>query len=109
MSTTWCRFEVDGKQTHGRIDGDTVIAIEGLPWAEHRETAQRHPLSAVKLLAPVVPSTFYCVGLNYPEHLTASAKRRGVEPQFPKRPDVNYRANNALCGQNDAIVKPRDA
>jgi len=109
MSTKWCRFQADGKESYGRIDGDAVVAIEGLPWAEHRETSQRHALSAIKLLAPVVPPTFYCVGLNYPEHLTASAKRRGVKPEFPKRPDVNYRANNALCGHGDAIVKPKDA
>jgi len=63
----------------------------------------------VKLLIPTVPSTFYCVGINYREHIIASAKRRGVEPVFPEKPDIGYRANNALCAHEDPIVKPKDA
>ena len=109
MSTKWCRFLADGREAYGRIDGGTVIEVDGAPWDVPRETGKKHALSAVKLGVPVIPPTFYCVGLNYKEHLTASAKRRGVEPIFPARPDVNYRANNALCPSGDAIVKPKDA
>ena len=35
--------------------------------------------------------------------------RRGIEPKFPQRPDVNYRAANALTANGDPIIKPRDA
>jgi hypothetical protein len=45
---------------------------------------------------------------HYRDHIIQAAKRRGVEPQFPERPDVGYRANNALCAHEDPIVKPRD-
>ncbi len=72
-------------------------------------TSTRHALSSVKLLIPTVPSTFYCVGINYRDHIIQAAKRRGVEPVFPQRPDIGYRANNALGAHDDAIVKPRDA
>jgi 2-keto-4-pentenoate hydratase/2-oxohepta-3-ene-1,7-dioic acid hydratase in catechol pathway len=49
------------------------------------------------------------VGLNYRDHIIAAAKRRGVEPKFPDKPDVNYRAPSALCGHEDVIIKPKDA
>jgi 2-keto-4-pentenoate hydratase/2-oxohepta-3-ene-1,7-dioic acid hydratase in catechol pathway len=108
-STTWCRFQADGRTAYGRIDGETVIATDGAPWESHSETSRKYPLSSVKLLSPTMPTTFFCVGINYREHIIAAAKRRGVEPQFPQRPDVGYRANNALCGHEDPIIKPRDS
>jgi 2-keto-4-pentenoate hydratase/2-oxohepta-3-ene-1,7-dioic acid hydratase in catechol pathway len=109
MSTKWCRFQAGQKVSYGMIDGDSVTAVDGAPWGAHTLTSTRHLLSSVKLLIPTVPSTFYCVGINYREHIIASAKRRGVEPVFPQRPDIGYRANNALCAHDDAIVKPKDA
>jgi 2-keto-4-pentenoate hydratase/2-oxohepta-3-ene-1,7-dioic acid hydratase in catechol pathway len=109
MSTKWCRFQTNGVVSYGRIEGNTVVATDGAPWDSHQETGVQHPLSSVKLLVPVIPPTFYCVGLNYREHILASARRKGIEPKFPQRPDVNYRANNALCAHEDAIVKPKDA
>lgn len=109
MSTKWCRFQVGEKVSYGRIDGDAVVAVDGAPWGPHTVTSTRHSLPAVKLLIPTVPSTFYCVGINYREHIIASAKRRGVEPVFPEKPDIGYRANNALCAHEDPIVKPKDA
>ncbi len=109
MPEQWCRYDAGGKVSYGRIDGDRVTAVDGKPWGAHRLTSISHPLSSVKLLVPVIPPTFYCVGLNYREHILASAKRRGIEPKFPQRPDVNYRANNALTAHGDPIVKPKDA
>ncbi|MCC7484434.1 MAG: fumarylacetoacetate hydrolase family protein [Burkholderiales bacterium] len=109
MSTKWCRFETGDRRCWGRIDGDAVLAADGEPWGPHKETAERHALASVKLLVPTVPSTFYCVGINYRDHIIQAAKRRGVEPQFPQRPDIGYRANNALCAHEDPIVKPKDS
>ena len=37
------------------------------------------------------------------------AARRGAEPAFPSRPDIGYRANNALIGHEGTIVIPKDA
>ena len=109
MSTKWCRFQAGDKVSYGRIEGDNVTVVDGAPWGAHTVTSTRHPLSSVKLLIPTVPSTFFCVGINYRDHIIQAAKRRGVEPQFPQRPDIGYRANNALCAHEDPIVKPKDA
>ena len=104
MTAKWCRFQIDGKVFFGKIDGDEVAALDAAPWDGGKQTPARYPLSQVKLLVPVIPPTFYCVGLNYREHILASAKRRGIEPKFPQRPDVNSRANNALCAHGDATT-----
>ena len=109
MSTKWCRFEVNGQTHFGKIEGEQVLTIDGTPWGSHTVTTQRHALSACKLLAPTIPSTFFCVGINYREHIIEIAKRNGVEPVFPQRPDVGYRAQNALCGHDDAIIKPKNS
>jgi 2-keto-4-pentenoate hydratase/2-oxohepta-3-ene-1,7-dioic acid hydratase in catechol pathway len=109
MSAKWCRFQAGDKMSYGRIEDDSVVALDGPPWGQHSVTSTRHRLSTVKLLIPTVPSTFYCVGINYREHIIASARRRGVEPVFPEKPDIGYRANNALCAHDDPIVKPKDS
>ncbi|MGH6680920.1 MAG: fumarylacetoacetate hydrolase family protein, partial [Bradyrhizobium sp.] len=58
---------------------------------------------------PVIPKTFYAAGLNYPEHVTAAAKKLGREPELPPYADIGYRANNALIAHNENIVIPHDA
>jgi 2-keto-4-pentenoate hydratase/2-oxohepta-3-ene-1,7-dioic acid hydratase in catechol pathway len=107
--TTWCRFEKDGQQSYGVVEGDQVIAVDGIPWGEHKRTARVFPLTSVKLLIPVVPPTFYCVGINYADHIRKMAAKRKTEPVFPKKPDIGYRANNALIAHEENIVKPADA
>ena len=68
----------------------------------------RVPLADATWLPPVIPPTFYCVGLNYAEHLEMAAKLMGTEPKLPKKPDVGYRAANALIGHEAPIVLSAD-
>lgn len=107
--TTWCRFEKDNHVSYGLVEDGQVIAVEGCPFGEHRRSARAYPLGAVKLLIPVVPQTFYCVGVNYADHVNKMAAKRGTAPAFPKQPDIGYRANNALIAHEENIVKPADA
>jgi 2-keto-4-pentenoate hydratase/2-oxohepta-3-ene-1,7-dioic acid hydratase in catechol pathway len=58
---------------------------------------------------PVVPRTFYCAGLNYTAHVVEQAEKRGVAPDIPSKPDIGYRAVNALIADGEAVVIPRDA
>ncbi|MFN3655853.1 MAG: fumarylacetoacetate hydrolase family protein [Pseudolabrys sp.] len=106
----WCRFRVEGGEpSFGIVEGDRVIAVEGSPFAEHRRTAHSFPLAAVRLDIPTVPSTFFCVGVNYADHVRRMAIKRGKQPEFPTQPDIGYRTNNALIGHDENIVKPKDA
>jgi 2-keto-4-pentenoate hydratase/2-oxohepta-3-ene-1,7-dioic acid hydratase in catechol pathway len=106
---TWCRFSKDNQVSYGLVEGDKVTAVDGIPWGEHKQSARAYPLKDVKLLIPVVPPTFYCVGINYADHIRKMAAKRKTEPVFPKKPDIGYRANNALIAHEENIVKPADA
>jgi 2-keto-4-pentenoate hydratase/2-oxohepta-3-ene-1,7-dioic acid hydratase in catechol pathway len=105
----WCRFKTESGVSFGLIEGDRVIAVEGSPFAEYKKTSQVYALSSVTLDIPTMPSNFFCVGVNYADHVRRMAAKRGKEPAFPKQPDIGYRSNNALIAHDENIVKPRDA
>jgi 2-keto-4-pentenoate hydratase/2-oxohepta-3-ene-1,7-dioic acid hydratase in catechol pathway len=105
----WCRFETAEGPKYGIMEGERVIEVDGSPFGEHTRTQRSHDLAAVKLMVPVVPSTFYCAGINYRDHVRRMAATRGAEPVFPTQADIGYRANNALVAHGEAIVIPKDA
>ncbi len=105
----WCRFEIDGAARYGILEGETVAEVDGSPFGEYKLTGRRHDLASIKLMVPVVPSTFYCAGINYRDHVRRMAAMRGVEPVFPSQADIGYRANNALIAHGETIVIPKDA
>jgi 2-keto-4-pentenoate hydratase/2-oxohepta-3-ene-1,7-dioic acid hydratase in catechol pathway len=105
----WCRFQTGEGSAYGIIEGDSVTAVTGSPFEAHARTSTKVPLSRVKLLVPVIPPTFYAAGVNYREHVTEMAHRRGEKPKFPPQADVGYRASNALVATDEPIVIPRDA
>ena len=105
----WLRYEADGKEAYGIIEGDSVVEVKGDPFGGYERTQTRRALDHVKFLVPVIPKTFYAAGVNYAEHVTQMARKRGEEPKLPPEADVGYRANNALVAHGEPIVIPRDA
>jgi 2-keto-4-pentenoate hydratase/2-oxohepta-3-ene-1,7-dioic acid hydratase in catechol pathway len=105
----WCRFETDHGPRYGQVEGESVQEIEGTPWGGHSATGNQFALASVKLLVPVIPSNFYCAGINYRDHVRRMAAMRNEEPVFPQQADIGYRANNALIAHGESIVIPRDA
>jgi 2-keto-4-pentenoate hydratase/2-oxohepta-3-ene-1,7-dioic acid hydratase in catechol pathway len=105
----WVRYEADGAATYGMLEGDEVVEVRGDPFQGYEATKKRRPLASVKLLVPVMPRTFYAAGLNYLEHVTAVANRRGETPKIPKAADIGYRGNNGLIAHGETIVIPADA
>ena len=105
----WCRYQVGDNVSYGIVEGETVTEVNGSPFGDHTVTAVRHSLGSVKLLAPVIPATFYCAGINYSDHVMKMAEKRLVEPVLPSRPDIGYRANNAIIAHEENIIIPRDA
>ena len=105
----WLKYAADGRESYGIVEGDEVAEVKGDPFAGYEKTATRRKLDAVKFLVPVIPKTFYAAGLNYPEHVTAAAKKLGREPELPPFADIGYRANNALIAHGENIVIPKDA
>lgn len=105
----WCRFHSGEEVVYGIVEGDRVTAVAGSPFGEWVRSSATYSLGEVRLDVPVVPSTFYCAGANYREHIRLMASKRGVKATLPKRPDIGYRANSALIAHDEAIIKPRDA
>ena len=105
----WCRFQSGRTVAYGISEGDTVTEVTDSAFTGYTPTSTTVGLSRVKLLVPVIPPTFYAAGVNYREHVTEMAQRRGVKPEFPPQADVGYRANNALIATDEPIVIPRDA
>ena len=105
----WCRFRSGDKVSYGIIEGDNVTEVSGSPFENYTQTSNTQPLSAVQLEVPVIPATFYAAGINYREHITLMAQRRGETPAFPEKADVGYRANNALTAHEKPIIVPKDA
>src|SRR5207237_813291 len=105
----WIRFTADGRTTYGILEGDAIVEVAGDPFAGYERTARRHALAAVKLEVPVMPRTFYCAGLNYTAHVIEQAQKSGVAASIPSKPDIGYRAVNALIAHGENVVIPRDA
>jgi 2-keto-4-pentenoate hydratase/2-oxohepta-3-ene-1,7-dioic acid hydratase in catechol pathway len=43
------------------------------------------------------------------EHVREQAAKRGEAPNIPQKPDIGYRAVNALVAHDEPVVIPRDA
>jgi 2-keto-4-pentenoate hydratase/2-oxohepta-3-ene-1,7-dioic acid hydratase in catechol pathway len=107
-SDTWCRVLSGGRPRFGRIDDESISLVEGSPFDSPRATGERLPLGDAVFLPPTIPSTFFCVGLNYRRHVEHALERGYKAAVLPDRAEVGYRANNALVGQDADIVRPAD-
>jgi 2-keto-4-pentenoate hydratase/2-oxohepta-3-ene-1,7-dioic acid hydratase in catechol pathway len=105
----WLKFTAAGHTTWGLVEGDSVVTVEGDPLGDWRRTTRSHALAEVKIELPLVPRTFYCVGLNYLKHLKEAADKAGTVPAVPDRPEVGYRAQNALIAHDEDVVIPATA
>ena len=102
----WLKFTASDKTSWGIVESDQVIAVDGDPFGEWQRASRTHPLDDVKIELPLIPRTFYCVGLNYLKHLKEAADKRGEVPAVPDRPEIGYRAQNALIAHDEEVVIP---
>jgi 2-keto-4-pentenoate hydratase/2-oxohepta-3-ene-1,7-dioic acid hydratase in catechol pathway len=105
----WIRFTAEGRTAYGILEGDRIAEVAGDPFRGYEATPRKHDLAAVKIEVPVIPPTFYAAGLNYVEHVKLGAARRGETPNIPDKPDMGYRAANALIAHGEPIIIPADA
>jgi 2-keto-4-pentenoate hydratase/2-oxohepta-3-ene-1,7-dioic acid hydratase in catechol pathway len=107
------RYAVDGEVSFGIVQGpagsgadpaDLVVAqLAGHPFAPAELTGTTHPLSAVRLLAPVLPSKVVCIGKNYADH----AAEMGGEA--PAAPVMFLKPSTSVVGPGDPVALPRDS
>jgi 2-keto-4-pentenoate hydratase/2-oxohepta-3-ene-1,7-dioic acid hydratase in catechol pathway len=94
------RFEVDGKQSYGVLEGTRLKAIKGLPWDGIDFTGEDYELDAVQLLAPVDPPDVIAIGTNYKAH----ADELGWK--HPSAPIIFLKATSSVIGPEADIVIP---
>jgi len=103
----FCRIEIDARPHWGRVDDDLIALLDGSPLAgAAAPTGRSVPLAAAVFLPPVIPQVFYAVGLNYRGHVAHALANGYPAAELPERPEVGYRANNALVGHGAPIVRP---
>jgi 2-keto-4-pentenoate hydratase/2-oxohepta-3-ene-1,7-dioic acid hydratase in catechol pathway len=67
-----------------------------------RRTPRRHPLSDLRVLAPVDrPSKLICIGLNFRSHI------KEMKSETPKTPIIFSKPSSAIIGPGDDIIMPR--
>ncbi len=97
--------ENGSRREHG-VPGERVVAeLAGHPFGggqgSVRFTGTSHPVSAVRLLAPVLPSKVVAVGKNYADHVREMG---GDAP--PEEPVLFLKPSTAVCGPGDRISRP---
>ncbi len=95
---TYARFERDGEVRFGAVDGEAVRELGGPPWQQAGETGRSFALSAVRLLAPCVPSKIFALAFNYTDHLA------GREP--PRDPQIFLKVPSSVIDPGAPIVLP---
>ena len=83
------------------LNAQSAYLIEGNIFESYQVTERSVPVE--KLLAPVVPPTILCIGLNYRQH----AEETGAK--IPEHPVLFIKAANALNNPDDPIVIPNIA
>jgi len=99
----WIRFTAEAKTAYGILEGQNIVEVKGDPFSGHERTGRVHALEAVRVELPVIPPTFYAAGRNYAAHTIKAGH------QVPTKPDIGYRANNALIAHNEPVIIPYDA
>src|SRR4051812_32797502 len=94
------RFSHDGDVAFGVVEGDDVAELASHPFGPVAFTGNRWPLSAVRLLAPVLPSKVVAIGKNYADHATE------MGGDVPDVPLIFLKPSTAVTGHREAISYP---
>lgn len=98
--TLWVRYDRDGAEGFGALEGEEIAAHAGDLFGTAAPTGRRLPLAEVRLLPPVRPGAFIGLWNNF--H-AAAAKQGNAIPEFPL-----YFLKNPRCvtGPGAAIRPP---
>lgn len=93
-------LDLDGKAQYGSEQADgSVRRIEGDLFASYGVTAETARVQ--KLLAPIVPSQIFCIGLNYRKHAEET------NAKIPEYPILFMKGVNTVQNPDDPIWIPR--
>jgi 2-keto-4-pentenoate hydratase/2-oxohepta-3-ene-1,7-dioic acid hydratase in catechol pathway len=94
------RIAYDGQESYAKVEGSSLVLLEGKPGEAFRPAGGSIELSRARLLAPCKPSKALCIGLNYRDH----AQEFGLP--IPSSPVVFMKPATALLDPFGSIVWP---
>lgn len=97
----YLRFEADGNEKYGILNGEEITEIEGSIFDSPAETDTKYGLGDVKLLAPCKPGKIVAVGLNYVAHVNEFSGR-----DIPENPVIFIKLPHTVIGHGDSIKLP---
>ena len=104
----WVRFTTQDFTRYGIVEANNIRAVDGTPFESFTLTDTYYDFATVKLEVPVIPATFYCAGFNYLGHIKEHGAALGGR-KIPEKPDIGYRAVNALIAHEETVIIPHDA
>jgi len=96
----WVRFETEGRTRSGILEDGMIREIRGSFFEGGEFSGEVFPLEKVRLLAPVEPTSIFCVGRNYTEH----AKELGHD--LPEEPLIFLKAPGSVLSPEGTIRIP---
>ena len=107
----FARFEINGWESYGVVEGDQLRVIQGDLFGRYHFTDAMYPISKVKILPPTRPLSFWAVGLNYADHvahqveaLDADRIARDAQTFRPWQKGVS-----SIIGQDETIILPKES
>ena len=102
--TRYVRYEHDGANSYGILEGNTVHQLSGNVFGSPERTGVTVPLGDVTLLAPSEPEKVVAVGLNYRSHFDQASD---LEPR--EHPSVFDKHATSVIGHEAEITYYEDA
>jgi len=97
------RYEYNKKIYEGLVDDDEIHVIKGSFWNDYEVSGQKHRISEVRFLPPVIPTKVVCVGQNYLGHIAE------LGAPVPKEPIIYARDAERIDyeGELAIVIKHR--
>ncbi len=97
--TKYVRYEFEGENSYGILDGENVHELDGDLYDSPRKSGKTLPLTDIRLLAPGTPSKVIAIGLNYRSHLAGrpASEYPGMFAKYP---------TSIISHDEDIIIPP---
>jgi len=94
----YVRFQVNGKESYGIVEGDKIHQITSAPFENWQRTTNTYKIQDVKLLVPTKPAKVLALAGNYKSHIAG-------EP-LPKNPEPFFKVPSCLIAHEEKVIIP---
>ena len=97
------RFEFEGRQCYGILEGERIIEFDGDLFNMGEKTGEIYDINEITFLPPVDPPKIICIGFNYRAHM------RELREIATKKPTLTLKAQNSVLAHEQEIILPRNS